>query len=139
MNSTKLYMPDHEKWTNYYKNLLAERLEKSDSGKKIYKADNFLVPSETSVSQNVNKSPSTEQLAVKLISPVKRTNDQVVSELRREEEESDIKGISMKGRKHKRSKKTGRNTITPKRKKVVKKRNKKRRNRKKSVRDIFTL
>ena len=91
------------------------------------------------MSQNVNKDPSAEQLAVKLISPVKRTNDQVVSELRREEEESDIKGISMKGRKHKRSKKPRRNTIKPKRKKIIKKRNKKRRNRKKSVRDIFTL
>lgn len=95
MESTKMYVPNHEKWANYYKKLLTDRLEKSESGTKLYKADNFLVPSETSVAQKVNKSPTTEQLAVKLISPVKRTNDQVVSELRREEEEQDIKGTSM--------------------------------------------
>ena len=100
-----------------------------------------LVPSETSVTQKVNKSPTTEQLAVKLISPVKRTNDQVVSELRREEEEQDIKGTSMIRRQQKRSKKPRRkkNKNKTKRKRVIKKTKKKRRNNNKNIRDIFTL
>ena len=41
MESTKMYVPNHEKWANYYKKLLTDRLEKSESGTKLYKADNF--------------------------------------------------------------------------------------------------
>ena len=147
MEPSKLYIPNHKRWEAYYEKLLEKQKSKFDSKNILYKPDGFLVPSQTSSAQKVNKDSTSDPLSVKLISPVKQSNDQIVSELRREDDNPDIKGKleEMRTKVHskrgkKRSGKTLRsNKLKYKRKRIPKKRNKKGAKGKRRYKDIFTL
>lgn len=68
-----------------------------------------MVPTKTAIAQEVDTEGVRDPLSVKLVSPVKQTNDQVTSEIRRESNDIDIKGGSqrLKGRTMKKRQKKG--------------------------------
>lgn len=149
MDISNMYVPNHKKWEKYYDELLSQRLREVGNHKTVVMPDSFLVPTETSSSiTNTDKQHDGERLSVKLVSPVKQVNDQVVSELRRDSDPEDIKGVTLKA-KHRsmksRGKKGSKNSLHKKkqkkqrRKNNIKKTKKNKKLNKKRIKDIFTL
>ena len=145
MDISKVYVPDHQKWENYYDDLLSQRLCEIKNTPTTKQPDDSLVSSERT---SVPKETSSDSLNVKLVSPIKQINDQVTTELRRDLESDSIKisasktsDRSMKRRTKKGAKKGNKKQKTQRRK--IRKRDIKKKKVKKSVKrrnkDIFTL
>ena len=90
---SKVYVPDHLKWEKYYEDLLSQRLQDFKYHDSVKQPEDFLASSKNTA---VPKEPSSESVKVKLVSPVKQANDQVVSELRRDSDSNAIKAGTSK-------------------------------------------
>lgn len=129
--------------------MLYTRISDSESVASTKKPDGYLVPTKTAIAQEVDTEGVRDPLSVKLVSPVKQTNDQGTSEIRRESNDIDRKGGSqrLKGRTmKKRQKKGGKRSSNSSHKRRTKtNRVNKRKGRKtktakkRRIRDIFTL
>ena len=146
MNISKVYVPDHKKWENYYDGILSQRVSRIKEESELNQPVDFLASSKTT---SVPEESSREAVKVKLVSPVKQTNDQVVSELRRDSESDTIKaGVSRDSnrRMKSRGKKGKRRHSTKQKRKSKNRKSGKRKNRinkkrvvKRRIKDIFTL
>ena len=91
MDISKVYVPDQEKWEEYYDRILTQRLSRIKEETGLIQPADFLASSKTT---SAPADASSEAVKVKLVSPVKQTNDKVVSELRLYSESDAIKAIS---------------------------------------------
>lgn len=146
MDISKVYVPDYEKWERYYDGTLSQKLSRIKEDSTMVQPTDFLASSKNTP---VPIEPSAEGVKVKLVSPVKQTNDQVVSELRRDSDSDYIKGGSS-NKANRRMKPSGRkgkkrhsrkHSYKSKNRKVGKKKNKTKKKKvvKRRIKDIFTL
>ena len=135
-----------QKWENYYDVILSQRVSRIKEESGLNQPVDFLASSKTT---SVPKESSSEAVKVKLVSHVKQTNDQVVSELRRDSESDTLKAsvsgetnrrMKSRGKKGKRRHSTKQNRKS-KNRKSGKRKNKinKKRVVKRRIKDIFTL
>ena len=147
MDISNVYVPDHQKWGKYYDDMLKQRLNRVNEESGFSKPIDFLASNKHS---SIPAESSQNAVKVKLVSPVKQTNDQVISELRRDTDTDNIKeGISpeavrsMNGLKKKGKKKTHsrKQNFKSKTSKIKKKKNKanKKKTVKRRIKDIFSL
>ena len=76
-NISQVYIPDHQKWEKYYNDMLYQRQAENMNGQNT--TNEFLVSKQTTKSESPQETVG-EPLKVKLVSPVKQSNDQVISE-----------------------------------------------------------
>lgn len=111
MDISKLYVPSHEKWQNFYDNLFSNvtntnsdtpvhgiRENKKDISIASLSSSRSMVPLH-SVKKIVNDS-SENSIPLKLVSPVQMTTDQAKSELERVSSEEIIKSHRKANMKH---------------------------------------
>ena len=131
----------------YYNALLNQKQKEYKDGQSFISPDQFLVSKQISKS-DIPQPSAAEPVNVKLVSPVKQANDQVVSELKRESDSDGIKATvrkeinrSMKKRERKSSSKNSKEKKQKnvKRNKIGKKDKKIKKVLKRRIKDIFTL
>ena len=94
MNSKQMYVPNHEKWNQFYKNAgisehptninLKQTNKNTYSGGSIGKlSTNSIVPIETKLSSRDNSNASIKAVKLNLVSPAQQTVEQAEKELER--------------------------------------------------------
>lgn len=123
MDPSRLYVPDPQKWVKFYKNV-AEGKVKQFATNQVGAGSaghSFITPIDKYLT-HFEKSSSSNQPPVKLVSPTEQIVDQAKNELKREGE--DLKSLSVAMKSHKRKRHTTKR-IPKKRKRQASKKSRK--------------